>query len=92
MSETRTSLKSAAEIQDWLIREITQELQISSSAVSPELSIPACGIDSMQVVSLIARLEDHLTIRFSNNPLDEYASIEQLSFFAAELAKKQQSV
>ncbi|MFO0427246.1 MAG: acyl carrier protein [Planctomyces sp.] len=92
MSESRTSLKSAAEIQNWLIREISQELQISSSAVKPELSIPACGIDSMQVVSLIARLEDYLSIRFSSNPLDDYPSIEQLSVFAAELANHQQSV
>jgi acyl carrier protein len=82
-------MRSASEIQEWLVQEIAHELQIAPSTVQPDLSILASGIDSMQVVSLIARLEDHLQIRLTSNPLDDYPSIEQLSRFAAELAEKQ---
>jgi len=41
------------------------------------------GIDSMQVVSILAGLEDRLGFRFQSNPLEDHATIESLSQFAA---------
>ena len=48
-------------------------------------SLLSYGIDSMQVVSFVARLEDWLGIRFSENPLEDHPTIESLSQYVSDL-------
>ncbi len=73
------SSRSPAEIQNWLVGKMAEELQIDPSQIDIEAPILAQGIDSMHVVAIIAQLEDWLGIRFSSNPLEDFPSIEALS-------------
>ena len=77
--------RSAEEIQQWLIQQIAEELQIRPETISIEQTLMSCGIDSMQVVSIVAKLEDWLGFRFSSNPLDDDPTIRDLSITVAEL-------
>ena len=77
-STPRTS-RTAAEIQDWLVNQLTEELQINRDKIKIDQPILAQGIDSMHAVAVVAQLEDWLDIRFSSNPLEDYPSIEALS-------------
>lgn len=74
---------SAAEIRTWLISRISAEAGIAAERVRPDDPILSFGIDSMQVVTLIAGLEDWLGFRFAESPLDEHPTIQALSEFAA---------
>lgn len=78
--------RSADEIQQWLVRQIAEQLQIVPQRVQPDQPILASGIDSMQVVSVVAGLEDWLGFRFSANPLDDDPTIRQLSQRVSEIA------
>ena len=89
-SEARNS-RSAAEIQDWLVEQLANELQISSDRINIVQPILSYGIDSMQVVVIVARLEDWLGFRFSSNPLEDHPTIESLALFVAELNDEPQS-
>ncbi|TWU08933.1 Phosphopantetheine attachment site [Symmachiella macrocystis] len=71
--------RSAAEIQDWLLDKLAEELETDRSQIQVKEPILAQGIDSMHVVAIVAQLEDWLGIRFSSNPLEDYPSIEALS-------------
>jgi acyl carrier protein len=72
---------SAAEIQRWIIEQLAATLQVSPDQIQIDQPVLSYGIDSMQVVGIIANLEDKLGIRFSSNPLDDYPTIEALSHF-----------
>ena len=72
-----------AEIQDWLTDRIARELEIDSERITADESILSFGIDSMQVVTIVAGLEDWLGFRFRSNPLEEHPTIRGLAQFAA---------
>lgn len=71
--------RSSAEIQNWLLDKLAEELEVDRSQIQVKEPILAQGIDSMHVVAIVAQLEDWLGIRFSSNPLEDYPSIEALS-------------
>ena len=71
--------RSSAEIQNWLLDKLAEELETDRSQIQVNEPILAQGIDSMHVVAIVAQLEDWLGIRFSSNPLEDYPSIEALS-------------
>jgi acyl carrier protein len=83
-----TSGRSISEIQEWLIRRLAEELQIGPEKITTDQPIVSFGIDSVQVVSIVAQLEDWGGFRFSENPLDDYPTIEALSRFVAGLKGK----
>jgi polyketide synthase 12 len=74
----------AAQIEQWLIERIAAEALLAETDLDPQRPIASYGIDSMQVVSLLAQLEDWLGFRFTSNPLDEHPTIAALAQFAAE--------
>ena len=82
--------RSAAEIQQWMIIQLAEELQISQGKIKVDQSILSCGIDSMQVITFVAKLEDWLDIRFSGNPLEEHSTIEKLSQYVADMTGESQ--
>ena len=79
--------RSVAEIRDWLVCRLSSETGIPTERVQPDDPILSFGIDSMQVVTLMAGLEDWLGFRFSDSPLDEHPTIQALAEFAASQKK-----
>lgn len=78
--------RSATEIQQWMISQLAEELQINPDKIKVDQPILSCGIDSMQVVTFVAKLEDWLGVRFSSNPLEDHSTIEALSQYVAGMA------
>lgn len=85
---TAPTARSVAEIQGWLIGQLAEELQIGHEKIKIDQPILSCGIDSVHVVSLMAKLEDWGSFRFSGNPLEDYSTIESLSHYVADLTEK----
>lgn len=78
----RHAFPTLTEVRTWLVSEIASERELSPDQIQVDRSILSYGVDSMQVVTIIARLEDWLGIRFSSNPIDDHPTIESLSRFA----------
>jgi acyl carrier protein len=85
---TERTPRLAAEIQEWLIGRLAEELRVSREMVRIDRPIQSLGIDSAHMVSVVAQLEDWGGFRFSENPLDDYSTIEALSHHVAELTAK----
>ena len=68
---------------------IAGELGISPDQIHLDRTILSFGVDSMQVVSFVANLEDWLGIRFTENPLEEHPTVESLSVYANQIANEQ---
>jgi acyl carrier protein len=75
---------SAEAIQQWLIGQLAEQLRIDPSRIRVDRPILSYGVDSMQIVTIVARLEDWLGRRFASNPWEDHPTIESLSRFAAE--------
>jgi acyl carrier protein len=85
---TGSARVSSTEIQEWLLNRLSEELRISRDKIRVDQPILSFGIDSVQLVSVVAQLEDRVGIRFSENPLEEYNTVEALSQFVADLSGK----
>ena len=87
---TGLTVPSVVEIQQWMIQQLAQELQIHPEKIKIDKPILSCGVDSMQVVTFVAKLEDWLGVRFSSNPLEDHSTIEALSQHVADMAGTRQ--
>ena len=81
------TVRSVVEIQHWMIHQLAHELQRNPDTIKIDRPIASCGIDSMQVVTFVAKLEDWLGVRFSSNPLEDHSTIEALSKHVFEMAR-----
>ncbi|MEO2036128.1 MAG: acyl carrier protein [Planctomycetaceae bacterium] len=79
---------SVTEIEDWLVEMIAGELGMSPDRIQSDRPILSYGVDSMQVVTIVAGLEDWLGFRFQSNPLEDHPTVESLSRFAANQRTK----
>ena len=78
---------TAAEIEQWLIRHLAEELKLPAERIDRNQPVAAYGIDSMQAVAVLARLEDWLGFRFSSNPLEDHPTVAALARFAETRAR-----
>ena len=79
---------SAAQVRDWLTKGLAEELRIDRSRIRADQPILSFGIDSVHIVSLMAKLEDWGGFRFSGNPLEDHETVEALSNYVADLIRK----
>ena len=88
MIDGRPSPRSEAEIQAWLVAQISRRLNIDRHEIRLDEPLIAHGVDSMQFVVIVGELEDWLGCRFRSNPLVKYPSVNALSKY---LARESQS-
>ena len=74
--------EKTAAIERWLTEQIAAEAELPLEQIDLQQPIASYGVDSMQVVTLLAQLEDRLGFRFASNPLDEHPTIAALAQFA----------
>lgn len=84
MADTGRQTLDAAGIQQWLIETLSHELKVDPSEIDPEKRLSAYGLDSLQLISMVGQLEEHLGCRFTSNPLPLHPTIGALSRFLAE--------
>lgn len=87
---TPQAARSAAEVQQWMITQLAEELKIDREKIKVDQPILSLGIDSMQIVVVVAKLEDWLGFRFPSNPLEDYSTIEALSQYVADMSGQKQ--
>jgi acyl carrier protein len=84
MTDTAARPVDASEIQGWIIDRLVREMNVDASTLNPDKRLMACGVDSLQMISLVGQLEEWLGCRFTSNPLERYPSISALSRFIAD--------
>jgi acyl carrier protein len=75
---------SEEEIRSWLLDRIRDRIRVGRDSLDPDLPIAALGIESLQIVSLMAELEKWRRRPFVENPLIRHSSVNALARFLAE--------
>ena len=91
MTEPRpadTPAASAEEIRDWIVARLARLLETTAAEIDTTAHVGTFGLDSVQLVLLVTDLEAWLGVRFTENPLNESTTIEQLARFLAERARQ----
>lgn len=78
--------QGVATIRNWLVQRIADELSVESVQIPDDKPIYSLGVDSMQIVTLVAALEDELGIRFHHNPIEDHPTIAALAAYAIRLS------
>ena len=77
-------MKTTAEIEAWLTRQIAGILSISEDEIDPNETFDAFGLASRDAVSLSGDLEDYLDRRLSPTLLYQYPTVRLLAAHLAE--------
>ncbi|MEH1782799.1 MAG: beta-ketoacyl synthase N-terminal-like domain-containing protein [Nostoc sp.] len=81
--------KGAAEIQAWLVNQISQRQNIAPHSIDPRESFSYYGLDSIAAVSLSADLEDWLGCKLLPTLAYDYPTIATLSAYLTETLSQQ---
>lgn len=88
ISEEKDRVATSAEIQNWLIKAIADELKIDPSAIKIDMHFDECGLDSVEAVAISGALSDWLGRELPVTLLFEYPTIRVLSTHLAQLVAK----
>jgi acyl carrier protein len=83
-AETASPPPSATEIREWLVAKLGETVGIAPAEIQTDAPLVGLGLDSMQFVVLVGELEQRLGIRFTDNPLFDYPTVDALSAFLAD--------
>jgi acyl carrier protein len=75
--------RTAAEIENWLIRRIASIAEIEPGEVDLQEAFSYYGLDSVAAIGLSAELEDWLGCRLSPTLTFDYPTLENLSGYLA---------
>jgi acyl carrier protein len=75
---------NADEIQGWLVQRISGLVGIRPETVDPQKPIRNFGLDSLALARLTFALEEWQGFKFSEYPLDEYPTIDELARYVAQ--------
>jgi acyl carrier protein len=84
MTESPPVPRSAEEIRNWIAERLISDVGLSPDEVDGDKPVVSFGVDSMQFVVLVGELESWLGIRFADNPLIDYPTINALSDYLAQ--------
>ena len=82
------TVRTPAETQAWLIDRLVEQLLIPRAEIGVDEPIVSFGIDSVRIISLTSNLEDWANVRFTDNPLEQHPTIEDLARYVAELTSR----
>ncbi|MGH3558261.1 MAG: beta-ketoacyl synthase N-terminal-like domain-containing protein, partial [Mycobacterium sp.] len=80
--------RSAAEIADWFVSQLSQSLDIPAADIDPSRPFAYYGLDSIHAVRLTAALEGWLGRELSPTLAYEYPTIDSLSSYLADEAPR----
>jgi acyl carrier protein len=80
--------RTADEIRDWVVSHVAERLQVGTAQIRTDEPLIDIGLDSMEFVALVGELERWLEVRFRDNPLIDYPTLDSLSnYLAVQLAR-----
>lgn len=81
---TAPTPRSPEAIRDWIIAHVAERLQITPAEIRTDEPLIDLGLDSMEFVALVGELEQWLGVRFRDNPIIDYPTLDSLSAFLAD--------
>ena len=88
MEQLESSKKySTEELEEWLISQVSKELEIEEDDIDIELPFANYGFDSVSVVGLSGELEDLLHIKLNPTIVYEFPTIQKLAGHLYQLQK-----
>ncbi len=79
ITSSKPTLSSGDEIQTWLVTQLSQRLDIDPDDIDISESFDSYGLQSVDALALITKLEQELGITLSPTVLWNYPTIEALS-------------
>jgi acyl carrier protein len=76
-------VQTEAEIRDWIVERLVNQIGIDPEEIDLDRPVVGLGVDSMHFVVLVGELEQWLGVRFQENPLIDYPTINGLSGYLA---------
>lgn len=76
--------RSTAEIQSWLLQQISHASQVPIEQIDMHTPISRYGMDSVKLIVLVGEIEEWLGLRLRRNPFEDYPTITELAQFLAE--------
>ena len=74
MQNSRTD-ELHTELQDWLRAHLAEELRVPAGAIDPAEPMSAYGLDSVQAITLLTEVEEHMGFEIDPNALWEYPTV-----------------
>jgi acyl carrier protein len=82
-AQSKIQLRSAVEVQQWLINWLAQEVNVNQNEIDLQEPFVNFGLSSRQAVILAGDLEDWVGITLEPSLAWDYPTIEQLAEFVA---------
>lgn len=86
------NIRTPAEIREWIVAHIADKLQIAPDQIRTDEPLIDVGLDSIEFVAVVGELERWLGVRFRDNPLIDYPTLDGLSAYLSEQLAKGKTV
>ena len=83
MSDDPPNVRTTDEIREWIVSKLRDEIGLDPEEIDFDRPLIALGVDSMQFVVMVGELERWLGVRFEDNPLIDYPTVNALSSYLA---------
>jgi acyl carrier protein len=76
--------RTSDDIRNWIVTRVAERLQVAPEQIRSDEPLIDIGLDSMEFVALVGELERWLGVRFRDNPLIDYPTLDTLSSYLAD--------
>jgi len=84
--------RTAEEIREWLVSAVAAKMRVGPERVGVAESLSSYELDSLEVISISAEMEDWLGVRLSPTIIYEHPTIESLAEYIASLTDEKRAV
>ncbi len=84
MQLQNSSMSNQAVIQNWLIKQLAEQLSLDTATISITEPLTRYGLDSIDAVTMVGDIEDVLDVELPSTLFWDYPTIEKSSQFLAE--------
>jgi acyl carrier protein len=84
MQVQNSSMSNQTVIENWLVKQLAEQLSLDSQAISISEPLTRYGLDSIDAVTMVGDLEDALDTELPSTLFWDYPTIEKSAQFLAE--------
>lgn len=84
MQLQNSPMSNQAVIQNWLIKQLAEQLSLDTSTISITEPLTRYGLDSIDAVTMVGDIEDVLDVELPSTLFWDYPTIEKSSQFLAQ--------
>lgn len=84
MQVQNSSMSNKTAIENWLVKQLAEQLSLDSQAISVTEPLTRYGLDSIDAVTMVGDIEDVLDTELPSTLFWDYPTIEKSAQFLAE--------